>query len=168
LHDLDLIARIPRLAAVQAAGAAPFAASYATAFAERVRVQPQTVASAIRIGDPASYDRAVAAIQGTHGVVTAVPDEEILEAKAIVDASGIGCEPASAASVAGVRRLVRQNVIMPGERVVAVLTGHLLKDPEAVLAFHRAGGADAHPLSNSPMTIDPTLAALEAAAFSKT
>jgi threonine synthase len=66
--------------------------------------------------------------------VTTVSDEEILEAKAVIDAAGIGCEPASAASVAGVRRLVREGVIGPDQRVAAVLTGHLLKDPEVLLA----------------------------------
>ncbi|MGQ0640913.1 MAG: threonine synthase [Gemmatimonadaceae bacterium] len=167
LRALDLIDRLPRLAAVQAEGAAPFASSFAGGFAQRIRVQPKTVASAIRIGDPASYDRAVAAIRATDGVVTAVPDEDLLEAKAVVDASGIGCEPASAASVAGTRRLVRQGIVKPDDHVVAVLTGHLLKDPETVLEFHRQrdGGST---LANAPISIEPTLSALEAAVFSRT
>ena len=125
-----LTARVPRLAAIQAAGAAPFAAAYKTNFTRLERVEPKTVATAIKIGNPASYDRAVKSIRDTNGVVSAVSDEEILEAKAVIDAAGVGCEPASAASVAGVRRLVREGVIKPGERVVAVLTGHLLKDPQ--------------------------------------
>jgi threonine synthase len=166
LRALDVIDRVPRLAAVQAQGAAPFALSFARGFAERIRVEPRTVASAIRIGDPASYERAVAAIRATDGVVTAVPDEELLEAKAVIDASGVGCEPASAASVAGTRQLVRQGVVQRDERVVAVLTGHLLKDPEAVVAFHRHGeGRPA--LANVPISIEPTLAALEAAVFAR-
>jgi threonine synthase len=167
LQTLGLIDRLPRLAAVQAAGAAPFAASFAGGFSARVRLQPQTVASAIRIGDPASFDRAVRAIRATNGIVTSVPDEELLEAKAIVDASGIGCEPASAASVAGTRQLVQQGVVKPDDAVVAVLTGHVLKDPETILDFHRrTDGALA--ISNAPMSIEPTLAALEAAVFSRT
>jgi threonine synthase len=89
------------------------------------------VATAIRIGDPASYDRAVRAIRETDGVVAAVPDDELLEAKAVIDAAGVGCEPASAASVAGVRRMVAEGVIGRGARVVAVLTGHLLKDADS-------------------------------------
>ena len=93
-----LIGRVPRIAAVQAAGAAPFARSFEEGFRQRYRVQPETVATAIRIGDPASHDRAVRAIRETDGVVLAVSDAEILEAKAAVDASGVGCEPASAAS----------------------------------------------------------------------
>ena len=155
-HALGLIARVPRLLAVQAAGAAPFARSFAGGFATRERVHAETVASAIRIGDPASWDRAVRSIEETNGVVTAVSDEEILDAKAVVDASGVGCEPASAASVAGVRQMVARGVIGASEHVVAVLTGHLLKDPEAVTEYHIAplpgSGAGAHP-RNAPVEI---------------
>src|SRR5439155_1539159 len=87
-----LISRVPRLAAVQAEGAAPFALSYRDGFATRHRVQAHTVATAISIGNPASYERAVQAIRETDGVVLAVSDAEILEAKAVVDGSGAGCE----------------------------------------------------------------------------
>jgi len=156
-----LIDRLPRLAAVQAEGAAPFARSFAEGFARRHRVKADTVATAIRIGDPASYDRAVKAIRETNGVVLAASDREILEAKAAVDAAGVGCEPASAASVAGVRRLIAAGTIRPGERVVAVLTGHVLKDPGILLQYHRE--TDPPPASaNRPIEIEPTLAALEA------
>jgi threonine synthase len=151
---LGLIGRIPRLAAVQAAGAAPFARAFRSGFTMRERVQPETVATAIRIGDPASWDRGVRAIRETNGVVTDVPDQDILEAKAAVDMSGVGCEAASAASVAGVRRLVREGVIAPGARVVAVLTGHLLKDP---------GGAATRPQANQPIEIEPRLSEVERA-----
>jgi threonine synthase len=131
-----LIDRVPRVAAVQAAGAAPFARSFEEGFARRHRVEPETVATAIRIGDPASHDRAVRTIRETDGVVLAVTDEQILEAKAAVDASGVGCEPASAASVAGARELARRGTIAPGARVVAVLTGHVLKDAGMLLEYH--------------------------------
>jgi threonine synthase len=150
-RDLGLADRVPRIVAVQAAGAAPFARSYATGFAQRARVCASTVASAIRIGDPASYDRAVRAIRQTDGVVTAVTDDEILEAKAAVDGAGVGCEPASAASVAGVRRLVQDGVIGPEARVVAVLTGHLLKDPTVVGS------------GNEPVEIEASVEAVERA-----
>lgn len=150
---LGLISRMPRLLAVQAVGAAPFAAGFRSGFTRRERVQPETVATAIRIGDPASWERAVRAIRETDGVVTDVPDQDILAAKAAVDRSGVGCEPASAASVAGVRRLVRDGVIAPGARVVAVLTGHLLKDP--------GGGAETREDANHPIEIEPTLAEVE-------
>jgi threonine synthase len=140
LHEArvwGLIDRLPRLAAVQAAGAAPFARGFTEGFTRRHRVKAETVATAIKIGDPASWDRAVHAIRETDGVVLAVSDAEILEAKAAVDAAGIGCEPASAASVAGVRKLVQSRMIAPSDRVVAVLTGHVLKDPGMLLRYHR-------------------------------
>src|SRR5207247_147165 len=92
-----LIDHAPRLAAVQAQGAAPFAQSFREGFAQRRRVEPHTVASAINIGNPVSYERAVRAIRDTNGVVTTVSDDEILEAKAVVDAAGIGREPARTA-----------------------------------------------------------------------
>lgn len=141
-----LISRVPRLLAVQAAGAAPFAQGFAQGFANRVTVHAETIATAIRIGDPASWDRAVRAIRETNGIVVSVSDAEILEAKAVVDASGTGCEPASAASVAGVRALVASGTIAKSERVVAVLTGNLLKDPDAVNAYHASGGPRANAL----------------------
>ncbi|MGI8402689.1 MAG: threonine synthase [Gemmatimonadaceae bacterium] len=126
---LGLIDRVPRLLAVQAAGAAPFAKAFAEGFLTRHRVRAETRATAIRIGDPASWDRAVTAIRETSGHVVAVTDEEIFAAKAVVDHAGVGCEPASAASIAGVRQLVAAGEIASTARVVAVLTGHLLKDP---------------------------------------
>jgi threonine synthase len=128
-RELGLIDRLPRLLAVQAAGAAPFAKAFAEGFVTRHRVRAETRATAIRIGDPASWDRAVTAIRETSGHVVAVTDEEIFAAKTVVDHAGVGCEPASAASIAGVRKLAASGEIGRNERVVAVLTGHLLKDP---------------------------------------
>lgn len=159
-HELGLISRVPRIAAVQAEGAAPFASSFRDGFATRPRVKAETVATAIRIGDPASFDRAVDAIRFTNGVVTSVSDAEILDAKAVVDASGVGCEPASAASVAGVKRLVREGVIRASDRVVAVLTGHVLKDPGALLRYHQEL-SPAPQFANPPVEIEPTLEAVE-------
>ncbi len=156
---LGLIERVPRLAAVQAEGAAPFARSFREGFASRHRVSAQTLASAIRIGDPASHDRAVRAIRETQGVVTTVTDDEILEAKAVIDAAGVGCEPASAASVAGLRRLVRDRLVGPDERVVAVLTGHVLKDPEIITKYHAE--AEVRPAwANPPVEIEPKISEL--------
>jgi threonine synthase len=152
-----LIKRMPRIASIQAAGAAPFYKSFRGGFAERFRVQAETVATAIRIGDPASHDRAVRAIRETRGVVAAVSDAAILEAKAVVDGAGVGCEPASAASVAGVRQLRERNVIKRGDSVVAILTGHVLKDAETVMRYHESRG----PRSRPPVEIDPTVAAVE-------
>jgi threonine synthase len=159
-RELGLIDRMPRLAAVQASGAAPFAASFRENFRERHTVHAATVATAIRIGDPASYDRAVRSIRETNGVVIDVPDAEILEAKAVVDSSGVGCEPASAASVAGARALVARDIIRREDAVVAVLTGHILKDSDILLKYHR----DTEPapaLANRPIEIDADLGAVE-------
>jgi threonine synthase len=154
--EWGLIERRPRIAAVQAEGAAPFARSYREGFSACHAVVPDTVASAIRIGNPASYERGVRAIRETDGVVTTVSDDEILEAKAVIDAAGIGCEPASATSVAGVRRLVREGVIGRDQRVVSVLTGHILKDPELLLSYHQTP-EPAPAKANRPIEIDADL-----------
>ncbi len=152
-----LLRHPPRVAAIQAAGAAPFYRSFRSGFRRQYKVQAETVATAIRIGDPASHARALRTIRETNGVVSTVTDREILEAKALVDAAGIGCEPASAAAVAGTRRLVREGVIRAGESAVAVLTGHLLKDPGIVMEFHARPG----PHRNPPLAIRPRLADVE-------
>lgn len=159
-RELGLIERLPRLAAVQASGANPFARSFREGFTRPHRVQAETVATAIRIGDPASFERAVRAIRVTGGVVTEVTDEEILEAKAVVDGSGVGCEPASAASVAGARKLVAEGVIARESRVVAVLTGHILKDPGLLLSYHQQT-EPAPARANRPIQIEPSLSAVE-------
>jgi threonine synthase len=158
-RECGLIRRVPRLLAVQAEGAAPFAHAFDAGFAELRRVTPNTVATAINIGDPASYDRAVRSIGETNGIVTTVSDVEILEAKAAVDAAGIGCEPASAASVAGVRRMIREGTIADTADVVAVLTGHVLKDPEATVRYHEHS-PPGRALSNPPVEIDATIESL--------
>ena len=139
-HALGLIDRIPRLLAVQASGAAPFAQGFAEHFATRVRVRAETRATAIRIGDPASWDRAVQAMSDTNGIVEAVSDDAIFAAKDVIDRCGVGCEPASAASIAGVRALAQRGEIRSNETVVAILTGHLLKDPGS--SASDAGGGD--------------------------
>jgi len=157
-RETGLIDSSPRLAAVQAEGAAPFAQSFRTGFAERKAVRAETVATAIKIGDPASYDRGVRAIRETNGVVLDVSDAEILEAKAVIDASGVGCEPASAASVAGARRLARDGTISRGDRVVAILTGHILKDPGILIDYHKDA---TRPLANIPIEIDAEIGAVE-------
>ena len=137
-RQLGLIDRLPRIASVQAAGANPFYQSYLEGFTALHPVKAQTIATAINIGDPVSYLRAKSVIQATNGLVAQVTDDEILQAKAVIDRVGIGCEPASAASVAGVKQLVSRGVIQSTERVVAVLTGNLLKDPGAIMLAHQA------------------------------
>jgi len=126
--DLGLIARVPRIAAIQAERAAPFYHSYAASWAPLEPVRADTRATAINIGAPVSHQRAQAVITATNGVVAAVDDAAIFAAKAQIDRAGIGCEPASAAALAGVRALVADGVIAPDATVVAILTGHLLKD----------------------------------------
>jgi threonine synthase len=159
-QEWGLISRRPRLAAVQASGAAPFVRSFEEGFAQRHRVKADTVATAIKIGNPASYDRAVTAIQETNGVVLSVHDADLLEAKAAIDASGVGCEPASAAAVAGVRQLVTRGMIKPSERVVAILTGHILKDPGLLLRYHQEMEPPP-PGANRPIEIEASLTEVE-------
>ena len=159
-HAWGLIQRMPRLLSVQAEGASPFWQSFQDGFATRHRIKAETVATAIKIGDPASYDRGVAAIRLSNGVVARVNDAEILEAKAVIDAAGVGCEPASAASVAGVRQLVSSGVIRASDRVVAILTGHVLKDPGALQWYHQSQEPSPK-RANRPVEIDATLSAVE-------
>jgi len=127
-YRLGLIGHLPRIAAIQAAGANPFYRSYTNAFASRAPVQAQTIATAIKIGDPVSFTRARHVIEQTNGIVEEVSDEEILAAKAVIDRAGIGCEPASAATLAGIRKLAQRGIIKRDERVTGILTGTLLKD----------------------------------------
>jgi len=131
--DAGWITKMPRLASVQAAGANPFYRSYVDAFAQRHRIAAETIASAIRIGDPVSHRKAVSAIQLTNGIVEQVTDDELMLAKREIDEMGIGCEPASATTLAGVKKLRAAGVMRDGERIVCVLTGHLLKDTEAIM-----------------------------------
>jgi threonine synthase len=132
---LGLIDRLPRLAVVQASGAAPFARAFESG-QELVPIVAQTRASAIAVGSPKSWRASLHEVQSSRGVVLAVDDDEIDEAKAAIGREGIGCEPASAASLAGVRALRRGGKIEPGSDVVAVLTGHVLKDVDASLRVH--------------------------------
>jgi threonine synthase len=131
-RDAGWISKVPRLAAIQARRANPFYRSFREHFAKRHRMTPETIATAIRIGDPVSYDKAVIALRETDGVVEEVSDEELMDAKRDIDRTGIGCEPASATTLAGVRKLRASGVIRDSDRVVCVLTGHVLKDPDAI------------------------------------
>jgi threonine synthase len=136
LHSLGLIDRMPSIAIIQAEGANPLYRAFKTDFAHYEPVHAETLATAIKIGNPVSYPKAVRAIQTTEGVVEQVSDQEIMESKAIIDGLGIGCEPASAASLAGLKKLTAQGTIKPHETVVGILTGHVLKDPEATVDYH--------------------------------
>jgi len=138
MRALGLIDRLPRLAVIQAEGAAPF-----YEFAQRrgrgefcpVR-NPETLATAIRIGAPVSWPKAWYEVTQSNGVVEKVSEEEIADAKAQIGRAGIGCEPASAATLAGIRKLVARGVIDREAEVVAILTGNLLKDPDYIYRYH--------------------------------
>lgn len=138
-YQLGLIDRLPRIASIQAAGANPFYRSYMQGFAKRESVHADTVATAIKIGDPVSYARARRVIEESDGLVEEVSDDEILAAKAVIDRAGIGCEPASAASLAGMRKLVARGVIKRDARVAGILTGHLLKDSKTGIPQQATG-----------------------------
>jgi threonine synthase len=136
LVQAGLIARSPRLAVIQAAGAAPFY-DFVQSGNGFVRVEnPQTLATAIKIGDPVSWPKALNEVRASGGVVEKVTEQEIADAKAQIGRAGIGCEPASAATLAGIRRLTAAGVIDRDADVVAVLTGNVLKDPDYIYRYH--------------------------------
>ncbi|HEX2095003.1 MAG TPA: threonine synthase [Longimicrobiaceae bacterium] len=137
LHALGVIPRLPRIAVVQAEGASPLYDAWRSGAELVPTPRAETLATAIRIGNPVSWRKSLRGVLATEGVVERVTDQEIMDAKAQVDAAGIGAEPASCASVAGIRKLVAAGTIRPDERVCAILTGHLLKDPEVVIRYHR-------------------------------
>lgn len=155
LKHLGLIDRVPRLAVINAAGANTLsklyneknlrwnegrpdeqlvAEYYADLDARHARAN--TLASAIEINRPVNLKKCLRALDFCDGVVRDVHDEEILNGKAQVGAHGLGCEPASGASVVGAKLLKEQGVIAPGDRVVCILTGHQLKDPNATVNYH--------------------------------
>jgi threonine synthase len=146
---LGLIDRLPKLSVIQAEGAAPLAHLFTTLNAtgdadsdqlprkiENVR-DPRTLATAIKIGAPVSWQKSLRAVLGSRGTIITVSEQEIADAKAIIGRDGIGCEPASATTVAGIRKLVKVGKIHADESVIAVLTGHVLKDPDYVSHYHR-------------------------------
>jgi len=136
LHDGGFIDRLPRVAVVQAEGAAPFYDFMQEGGEFRAVHHPETLATAIKIGDPVSWPKAQAEILATKGVVERVSEQEIADAKAIIGQCGIGCEPASAATLAGLRKLRASGVVAKNADVVAVLTGNVLKDPDYIYRYH--------------------------------
>lgn len=144
LRQLGLIDRMPRLAVIQAEGANPLYRAFVREFEHYEPMHAETIATAIKIGNPVNYKKAVRALEWTDGVVEQVTDQQIMEAKALIDAQGIGCEPASACTLAGIKKLVDNTVIGRGETVVGLLTGHVLKDAEATMAYHEDRMPDIH------------------------
>jgi threonine synthase len=159
LHQIGLIDHLPRIAIIQAEGANPLYRAFQTGFEQYEPVQAKTIATAIKIGNPVSYAKAARTVHWTDGVVAQASDQAIMDAKALIDAQGIGCEPASACSLAGTRLLVEQGVIQPHETVAGILTGHLLKDPDATIGYH--SGTLAHVQAAYPNHMHPVEPSLE-------
>jgi threonine synthase len=169
--EIGLIPRLPKLSIIQAEGANALVRTVREANGEQlVSVQAETRATAIRIGNPASWEKAVKVLKATGGACEQVSELEIAQAKAEIGAEGIGCEPASAVTLAGLKKLVRQGFVKREETVVLVLTGNLLKDPDFTMDFHRGtlfqGTADEqesaklNPFRHPPVVIDATLDAV--------
>jgi threonine synthase len=138
MHELGLVARMPRISVIQAAGANPLVRSFENSHGSTMEpVEAKTRATAIRIGNPASWRKAVRVIQDTDGWCLDVSEAEIAIAKAELGAEGLGCEPASAVTLAGLKKLRADGKIGSAESVVLVLTGHTLKDADYTIDFHR-------------------------------
>jgi threonine synthase len=138
MKHLGLVNRIPKISIIQAEGANPlFLSMLRSGGATLEPVEANTRASAIRIGNPASWRKAVRVIQATGGFVEQVSEAEIAVSKAEIGAEGIGCEPASAVTLAGLKKLVKQGKVGADESVVLLLTGHTLKDSDYTIGFHR-------------------------------
>jgi threonine synthase len=171
MRDLGLISRLPKLSIIQAEGANALVRTLREAAGKRlITVPAETRATAIRIGNPASWKKAVHVLEATGGACEQVTEIEIAQAKAEIGAEGIGCEPASAVTLAGLKKLLKQGFVKPEESVVLVLTGNLLKDPDFTMGFHRGdllkGTADEsasaalNPLRRPPIVLDATLEAV--------
>jgi threonine synthase len=144
LHELGLIGAVPKVSIIQAAGANPLVRTMReNGGRELIRVNPETRATAIRIGNPASWRKAVSVLKNTGGACDDVSEDEIAVAKAELGADGVGCEPASAATLAGLKKLVRSGFVKPGKTVILVLTGHMLKDVDYILHNRRLEASEA-------------------------
>ncbi len=151
-HILGLIDRLPKMTGIQAEGAAPIAEAIKNNKDTIIpKAKPETVATAIRIGAPVSWKKALRAIRDSKGTAETVTDEEILEGqKILARTEGLFVEPASAASVAGLKKLLEMERIEKDEVVVCVTTGHGLKDPDTAMR-----------ISEKPVEIDAEIKALE-------
>lgn len=155
-QKLGITDRRPKMTGIQTAGACPIVNAIKSG-AEDItpEMNPETIATAIRIGNPVNAKKALSAIRESGGCAESVTDEELIEAqKALARLEGIGVEPASATSVAGLKKLVEAGVISKDEVVVCVTTGHLLKDPEEIIE-----------ICEEPVTVEPTIEALKSAIF---
>jgi len=137
MYHLSLIKRVPKISVIQAEGANPLYRWFNDENREMKPVVAETRATAIRIGNPASWRKAARVIQEMGGWCEQANEQEIALAKAEIGAEGVGCEPASAVTLAGLKKLVKQGRVSPGERVVLILTGHTLKDSQYTIDYHR-------------------------------
>jgi len=174
--ELKLISRLPKLSIIQAQGANPFYRSVREFGGKKLEpMTAETQATAIRIGNPASWKKALRVLRATGGEVEQVTEVEIAAAKAEIGTDGIGCEPASAVTLAGLKKLCRSGFVKPGDSVVLILTGHLLKDPDFTIKFHRgdlfsgasvagtpdeAEAAQTKHLQRAPIVLDANLGAV--------
>jgi threonine synthase len=184
LKALGLLDRVPRLAIINASGAdtldefvndgklvwnegrpnaAQISGRYTTM--DRDNERASTLASAIEINRPVNLEKALRALSVCNGVVRKVSDQEIIDSRARIAATGFGCEPASGATIAGVLRLRKEGVIQADDRVVCILTGHQLKDPDLTMAYHSGdpqlmskkltpAGVTSTPFANPPVVVD--------------
>src|SRR5580693_4002799 len=171
MHGLGLISHLPKLSVIQSEGANALVRTLHEAGGKRmISVQAETRATAVRIGNTASWKKAVNVLEATSGACEQVTEIEIAQAKAEIGAEGIGCEPASAVTLAGLKKLLKQGFVKPEESVILVLTGNLLKDPDFTLGFHRgdlfrgtpdeSASARLDPWRRPPIVLDATLDAV--------
>jgi len=133
LYKFKIIDKIPKIAVIQAMNASPFYKYFRSGFKEFVPQKAETLATAIRIGNPVNVEKAKFSIEFTNGIVEAVSDEEIIEAKIELDSMGFGCEPSSASTLAGLKKLIKNGIIKRDEVPLLILTGNILKDPYIVI-----------------------------------
>ncbi len=166
LHELGIISKIPKIAVIQASGANPLYKMWTQHTPFEAVKNPETIATAIKIGNPVSWEKSLRAVKWSGGTVEEVTEQEIMDAKAKLDAAGIGAEPASCCSLAGAKKLADKEIIQPDEKVVGILTGNLLKDPDAVIGYHQDQLREKHIIGtygNKPMLIPPTVEAVKQA-----
>jgi threonine synthase len=137
MKHIGLISRVPKISVIQAEGANPLYRWFGDSNREMKPVTAETRATAIRIGNPASWKKAAHVIEETGGWCEQASEQEIALAKAEIGAEGVGCEPASAVTLAGLKKLVAQGRVTREERVVLLLTGHTLKDSQYTIHYHR-------------------------------
>ncbi|MBT3464864.1 threonine synthase [archaeon] len=151
LYGIGLISKIPRLAVIQAQGANPFYEMISKKENSISSMEPHTIASAIKIGNPVSWKKAKNSIDYTGGVVDQLSEKKIMDAKAYVDKSGIGAEPASCCSIGGAKKLREKGIIKEDESVVCILTGNILKDTDSTINYHMKENNE---MSNKPIKVD--------------